>query len=292
MKDDDKKRWHFLYESLKPAAPPSIVDVGANPLDAPPYKPLLDLGLCHVHGFEPQPDAFAKLQAMKGELESYTNAAVGDGAEHTLNIYQGSGLSSLFDLDTRAMDFLGRAKRPARLKEKIHLKTQRLDDIAEIDNIDLLKIDVQGAEKMIFLNGKEKLSQAVAVVTELRFFPLYEDEPLLDEQISILSDLGFRLHKFLFIKNQMISSTQKDRVRSRRISSQVLDGDAVFIRDMRDPKLISDEKLKALAIVADAVFESYDLVLHCLDELVSRSELPTETSSKYVEFLPSELRRA
>jgi FkbM family methyltransferase len=292
MTDETRKRWLFLYDSLKPQVPPSIVDIGANPLDDPPYKPLLDLGLCRVHGFEPQPEAFGKLMAMKGDLESYTNAAVGDGKEHSLNIYHGSGLSSLFDLDPDAMTFLGRAKRPARLIEKIQVKTQRLDDIEDIDHIDLLKIDVQGAEKMIFQNGAEKVSRAVAVVTELRFYPLYENEPLLDEQISVLSNMGFRLHKFLFIKNQLVANSQKDRLRPRKVSSQVLDGDAVFVRDLRDPKSVSNSQLESLALLADAVFESYDLALHCLDQLVSRGELSPEMPSKYVDLLPSELRRS
>jgi FkbM family methyltransferase len=292
MIDDKQKRWTFLYDSMKFQVPPTIVDIGANPLDDPPYKPLMDLGLCHVHGFEPQPEAFDKLMAVKGNLESYTNAAVGDGEVHSLNVYHGSGLSSLFSLDAEAMAFLGRAKRPARLLERFEVKTLRLDDINEIEHMDLLKIDVQGAEKLIFQNGEKKLSQAVAVVTELRFYPLYEEEPLLDEQISVLSNQGFRLHKFLFIKSQMVSNSQKDKLRPRKISSQVLDGDAVFVKDLRDPKAVSNSQLRALAILADAVFESYDLVLHCLDQLVSRGELPPEIPGKYTDLLPLDLRRA
>jgi len=291
MNDDTLKRWRFLSESLQPMTLPSVVDVGANPLDDPPYKPLLDLGLCRVHGFEPQPQAFAKLQAIKGDLESYTNAAVGDGGTHSLNIYHGSGLSSLFTLDSDAMDFLGRAKRPARLLEKIEVETQRLDDVEDIEGIDLLKIDVQGAEKMIFQHGGQKLSQAVAVVTELRFYPLYEGEPLLDEQISTLSELGFRFHKFLFIKSQMVSNSQKLTLKQRRVSSQALDGDAVFVRDLRDPSVVSSRQLKALAMLADAVFESYDMALHCLDHLVTRGELSPEIVKTYVDLLPADLRK-
>ncbi len=291
MMHEARKRWTFLSDAMQLEAVPSIVDVGANPLDDPPYKPLLELGLCRVHGFEPQPEAFSKLQTLKGDFESYTNAAVGDGEAHSLNIYQGSGLSSLFNLDSESRAFLGRAKGPARLVEKIRVKTQRLDDVEDIEQIDLLKIDVQGAEKMIFQHGAQKLSKAVAVVTELRFYPLYEEEPLLDEQISILSKLGFRFHKFLFIKSQMVSNSQKDILRQRRLSSQALDGDAVFVRDLRDPKVVSNSQLKTLALLADAVFESYDLTLHCLDQLITRRELSPETVNQYVDLLPSDLRR-
>lgn len=285
------KRWRYLAEHLNLTSKPSVVDIGANPLDAPPYKPLLDAGLCTVFGFEPQSDAFAKLQENKGTLETYENCAVGDGGEYDFNIYQGSGLSSLFKLDHQSIDFLSRRQRPASLIEQTKIKTRRLDDIDNLNHIDLLKIDVQGAEAMIFKNGPEKLSRTVAVITELRFYPLYEGEPLLDAQISELSSLGFRFHKFLFIKNQMISNSQSERLIKRRIGSQSLDGDAVFVRDLRDPKLLTTEQLKSLTLLSDAVFGSFDLTLHCLDQLVSRNEIDKKIPSEYIDLLPSELRK-
>jgi len=285
------ERWQFLHEALAAENLPMVMDVGANPLDDPPYKPLLDARLCRVHGFEPQPEAFARLQSDAGELESYTNAAVGDGAEHKLNVYRSSGLTSFYDLDSKAIDFLGRGKGQARLLEQVAVETRRLDDVADIEHFDLLKIDVQGAEKMIFQNGAKKLSQAVAVITELRLYPLYEDEPLLNEEMALLSDFGFRFHKFQFIKNQMVANSQKDRLRTRRIGSQALDADGIFVRDLRDADRITDAQLKALAMVADAVFESFDLTLHCIDLLSSRGALPGTAAASYVDLLPAELRK-
>ncbi|MEM1075092.1 MAG: FkbM family methyltransferase [Pseudomonadota bacterium] len=284
-------RWRFLMDAVAMEGLPSVVDVGANPLDDPPYKPLLEAGLCKVHGFEPQKEAFDNLVSQKGEMESYTNAALGDGDSHELNIYGGSGLTSFYEIDTQAMDFLGRAKRPARRVETVAVQTKRLDDVAEIEQIDLLKIDVQGAEDMIFKGGKSKLSQAVAVITELRLYPLYHQEPMLDIETATLANLGFAMHKFLFIKNQMVSNSQKDRLRTRRIGSQALDGDCVFVRDLRDPAAVSAHQLKALSLLSDAVFESYDLALHCLDMLVQRGLVAPGIPSAYVDLLPEELRK-
>jgi FkbM family methyltransferase len=284
-------RWRFLWKALGMSALPTIVDVGANPLDDPPYKALLDAGLCRVHGFEPQAYAFARLQKAKGPLEDYVNCALGDGGEHDLNIYRGSGLTSLYSLDPRALAFLGRAKRAAHLEERVRVKTRRLDDIDSIERMDLLKIDVQGAERMIFENGTARLSEAVAVITELRMFPLYEREPLMDEEIRALSSLGFRFHKYRFVKQQMIDNSQSARLRPRRIASQALDGDAVFIRDLRDPASVSDTHLQALATLADAVFESFDLTLHCLDILVERRNIAPDVPEAYVNLLPVDLRR-
>ena len=285
------ERWNFLAEVLQANRSPVVVDIGANPLDDPPYKPLLDAGLCRVWGFEPQKDAFDKLQAVKGPYEDYENCAVGDGETHDLHVYRQSGLTSVFPLDRRAMDFLGRAAKPATLIEKLAVETRRLDDIAAIDRIDLLKIDVQGAETMVFDHGRAKLSGAVAVISELRFYPLYEGEPLLDAQIALLADLGFRFHKFQFIKNQSIANSQRDNIRARALASQALDGDGVFVRDLRDPDQVTDAQLKALALLADAVFASYDLVLHVLDLLVARGAIAGSAPADYVTHLPAGLRR-
>lgn len=73
-----------------------VVDIGANPVEGdPPYKPLLAAGRARVVGFEPAPDAFARLEASKGPNETYLNRAVGDGQEHTLHLCAASGMTSL-----------------------------------------------------------------------------------------------------------------------------------------------------------------------------------------------------
>lgn len=284
-----EERWHVLADCLAADRPPCVVDIGANPLDDPPYKPLLDAGLCTLHGFEPQAAAFARLQEARGPNEVYQNSAVGDGRPHSFNIYRQSGLSSIFSLDRAAMRFLGRNERRAALMDQVQIATTRLDDVDAISRIDLLKIDVQGAETLIFEHGRKKLSEAVAVITELRFFPLYETEPLLDTQISLLSDLGLRFHKFLFVKGQHIQNSQSARLRTRALASQALDGDAVFVRDLRHPQSVSDAQIRALALLADATFGSYDLTLHCLDLLVDRGRVDPQAPATYADLLPSDL---
>jgi hypothetical protein len=49
-----------------------IVDIGANPIDGdPPYKRMLQAGLCKVNGFEPQQEALDQLNKNKSPLERY-----------------------------------------------------------------------------------------------------------------------------------------------------------------------------------------------------------------------------
>src|SRR3954468_20543492 len=85
-----------LSALLQPARMTDVVDIGANPIDGdPPYKPMLQSGLCRVTGFDPHPQALAQLQARKGAFETYLPYAVGDGGNHVLNICRGIGFASL-----------------------------------------------------------------------------------------------------------------------------------------------------------------------------------------------------
>lgn len=283
-------RWNFLADGLRLERATNVVDIGANPLDDPPYKPMLDAKLCVVHGFEPQPEAYQKLLEVKSPLETYYQCAVGDGSDQKLNIYKQSGLSSVFDLDMESIEFLGRSGRAARLLEQVPFKTQRLDDIEGLPEIDLLKIDVQGSETAIFDNGQTKLMDAVAVITELRFYPLYYKEHLLDEQIKRLAKFGLMFHKLLFVKSKMIANSQSARLRARALRTQAIDGDAVFIKDLRFPDQVSNLQLGQLAMLGDAVIESYDLTVRCIDLLAERGLVSPTLAGEYVDMLPPEVR--
>jgi len=77
--------------------------------------------------------------------------------------------------------------------EEVDVKTHRLDDL-DIDEFDLLKIDVQGAELMVFQNGRERLRDAVAVHTDVSFVPLYVGQPTFGEVDVELRSQGFVPH--------------------------------------------------------------------------------------------------
>ena len=90
----------FLRELLEPDRLSSVVDTGANPIDAaPPYKEMLDNKLCRVIGFEPQQNALQSLLERKGPLETYLPYAIADGGTHTLYCCRASGMTSLLKPD-------------------------------------------------------------------------------------------------------------------------------------------------------------------------------------------------
>ena len=282
----------FLLDHLNLERPTRVVDVGANPLSPPPYQMLLDGGACEVIGFEPHPEAFANLMAETAAHETYFNAAVGDGTEATLNIYNESGLTSIYQPYEGAFDFLGRSRRNMKLREHVPLTTKRLDDIDGLPAFDLLKIDIQGGEVAVFQGAEAALAAASTVITEVRFYPIYEHEPMLGGVDIELRRQGFELHKFMFEKTKVIPNSQIDRLKRTRHRNQIVDGDAVYLKDPGRIALYDDEGLKHLAILACSVFDSHDLALFCLDHLVARKAVPADLPSGYVDALPAELRKS
>ena len=99
--------------------------------------------------------------------------------------------------------------------ERVSLPTKRLDDIEDLPQFDLLKIDVQGGECLVFRNGPEKLSRALAVITEVAALPIYRDQPLLHDQLAALAVHGFHLHKFLFFKDDRFSQRPDPEAEAR-----------------------------------------------------------------------------
>ena len=277
-----------LVEALSPPRRLRIADVGANPIWPPPYTDLLNAGGADVWGFEPDKPAFAELERKKGPLETYLPYAIGSGGKATLNICREGVFTSLLSPNVDTHTYLGRWKEMAEVVEQVEVETHRLDDIEELPRVDLLKIDVQGAEVAVFQGARDRLSEAVAVITEVGFLPLYEDQPMVGDQMQELGEQGFLLHKFMHITSRPVQSGVSNRLQVASHSGQMVDGDAVFIRDLRYPDKISNEQLCYLAILADCVFESLDVTLRCLDLLVGRGVVADAAAQAYLAMVPGQ----
>jgi FkbM family methyltransferase len=281
----------YLFDVLRPDRPVYILDIGANPIDIPPYADILSRGHCHVFGFEPQRDAYDKLVQNKSSNETYYQNAVGDGGTVEFKQYRESGLSSTYDIDYENLEYLGRSKRAVQIIGKATIDTIKLDSLDDLPKVDLLKIDVQGSEVSIISNGANKLRDAICVIAEARFSRLYRNEPMLDELFGQLFSMGFVFHKFLFIKSTMVANSQSDKLRRRRLRNQAIDGDVVLVKDMSKHKQLTGEQLKRLAIASGDIFNSPDLAIRCLDLLVERGVIDENVPSKYVELLPDSIKK-
>lgn len=262
-----------------------ICDVGANPIGgSAPYEKMLSLQLADITGFEPQPDALEQLLRKKSQNETYLPTAVGDGSAKDLRIFSGSGFASFFDIDPETVHTLAPLKQYTKLLKKIPCKTSRLDDIKAVRPIDFLKIDVQGSELSILQNAKSKLSNAVAIQTEVRFFPLYIDEPTFGDLDSELRGQGFQLHNFTGLKIFKFNTPYTKTIR-RKHKRQLLDGDAVYIRDVRKIHSFSESQLQHLGQLALLVFEATDLAVLAISELERRNQFDRNLLEEFVASL-------
>ena len=276
-----------LLSLLQPAHLTHVVDVGANPIDgAPPYKSMLSQGLCTVTGFEPQESALHELIQRKGPLETYLPQVLGAGGLATLNVCQYSGWTSLLRPNSAALNVFPQFQPNAKVIEQIQVHTHKLDDISEVRPFDLLKIDVQGAEMDVFHGATQHLKNAVAIQTEISFIALYDNQPTFGQVDMYLRELGFVPHGFVDIKRWPIAPLQFHGAAQQSVH-QLLEADMVYVKDFVNPDGMSDEQLKQLSLIMHHCYQSHDLSARCIQCLVDRGALPSESLQRYVDQLNS-----
>ena len=256
-----------LASLLEIKAPIDIVDIGANSIigdgDEAPYKPLLDSGLAHVYGFEPNPDALARLNAAKGQNETYFPNAVYNGAEQELRVCESQGMTSLLEPNINLLSYLHGFPEWGKVVERISVPTVRLDDFTEIKNLDYLKIDIQGGELEVFRNGTNRLKECLVIQTEVEFLPMYEGQPLFSEVELYLRELGFTFHKFFPLVSRIV---QPMLVNNNIYSelSQATYADAIFIKDFTKFDQLDPEQLKKISLILNDIYGSFDIALRAL----------------------------
>ncbi len=275
-----------LVDLLGPVRLTSVVDIGANPIDGdPPYKLMLQKGLCRLTGFEPQPEALAELNSKKSDLESYFSYAVADGKEHTLHVCGAAGMTSLLEPDQNTLGYFPMFPEWGTVVRKLPIMTRRLDDIKEIDAIDFLKMDVQGSELSVLRNGKRKLAKAVVVQAEVSFIPIYKKQPVFGEIDLELRKHGLVPHAFAAVNQRMIAPMRGDNVYAA--VNQLLEADVVYVRDFTRPDAMDVEQMKHLAIIAHHCYRSYDLAMNCIYQLAKKGAVRQDVAGQYLNLIQS-----
>jgi FkbM family methyltransferase len=271
----------FLVDLVCPERITAVVDIGANPIDSPPpYRKLLDQGLCRLIGFEPQPSALAALNSQKGPFETYLPYVIGDGTDATLKVCRASGMTSLLTPDIEALKLFPEFSEWGAVIEEVPVTTHRLDDIAEIGAFDFLKMDVQGAELAIIRNGTQRLQNVVAIQLEVSFIALYKDQPTFGDLDVELRRLGFVPHCLAAVNKRLLKPLAGDN--PYQAFNQLLEADAVYVRDFMKPDKMSAEQLKHLAVLAHHCYGSFDLAANSLHHLARGGAVSADAVPKYV----------
>jgi hypothetical protein len=193
-------------------------------------------------------------------------------------------MTSLLEPDPTAFELFSALEPLSTVLRRAPFETRKLDDLAEIQHMDFLKIDIQGSELAVFQGGTAKLAQAVAIQTEVSFVALYQGQPTLGEVDLELRRQGFIPHCFAAIKHWPIAPCVVDND-PRKPLHQLLEADMVYVRDFSRPNGMSDEQLKHLALIAHGVYGSYDLALRCVMLLEQRGALEAGAQQRYLQLL-------
>jgi FkbM family methyltransferase len=248
----------------------NILDVGAAFTERPPYQSLVDAGHGRIVGFEPDKQACERLNREYGNPHRFLPFFVGDGRPAIFHETNWAATGSLYEPNTELLEKFQNLAEVVTPVATHPVNTTRLDDIAEIGDIDFIKIDVQGSELRIFENASRALSGALLIQTEVEFVELYRGQPMFADVDIFLRARGFQFHTL----NGYGSRAFKPLIAKGDINSgfrQALWSDALYVRDWMHLEGLSETKLRNYAILAHDVLRSYDLAHLVLSELDNRT---------------------
>jgi len=253
----------IMLDFLKEETSLIICDVGASPIDKTEFiDDLFNNTNSKLIGFEPNKVEFEKINKTNQGKKFY-NYALGDGKDKKLNICKAPGMSSFLKPNLDYLKLFHGFEEWAKIEGQEDVKTKKLNDIEE--EIDFIKIDVQGYEYEVLNNGTKKLKNIKVVQFESSPFPLYINEKSISEVLILLEKNGFMLHMF----NKIHTRTFKPMV----ISNDKLIGlnhlfqmDCVMVKNFEEIKRFSKNELIKLILIMFYSFKSYDFVdyLICL----------------------------
>ena len=117
---------------------------------------------CHIIGFETSGHRTRKLlDAQNNTDRRFLPHVVGDGSARTFHECNSTMTSSLFEPNTPLVDKFQVSGEFVGVTRTDPVQTKRLDDIPEMKGTDLLKVDVQGAEVLVFDGAAETLKDVL-----------------------------------------------------------------------------------------------------------------------------------
>jgi FkbM family methyltransferase len=152
------------------------------------------------------------------------------------------------------------------LKAVSTIKTVSLDYFTAKNNIgpvDFIKIDIQGAELDVFRGGVTTLRDVVAIVTEVEFIHLYENQPLFGDVSAFLAEQGLSFNKFLEVGGRALKPTILDN--NPNLPGQFMWSDSLFLKDPMHLDTISSDQLLKQAVLA-LMYGCPDVSLYCFME--------------------------
>ena len=241
----------------------SIVDVGASSHGegTEPYAALLRTGRGRVTAFEPDIAALAELQSQPGLNDArhrFLPHWVGDGGPATFHRTNWHMTGSLLRPNREWMDRYHDLGTVTQEQDQHPVSTVRLDDVIEPGTMDMLKIDVQGAELRAFDGASARLDECLVVWTEVEFAPLYAGQPLFADIDARLRRHGLAFFAFDGVSGRsLIAWPKQGRAQPRR--QQMLWADAIYVPSPSRLAQLDAGRAARFALLAHFVLRAWDL---------------------------------
>jgi len=264
------------FDSLELGAPLRCLDGGVLAGDATPspWVGWAREGCAEVIGFQPLPQECERLNqrvAHLGGAVRYWPLALGDGAEHTLHVTKTPTNASLLAPALATADLFAELGEGMRVERRETWRTSRLDDLAEIQPVDFLKLHARGAELMVLRHATATLADVAVVQCGVAFVELYEGQPLQADVDRFLRSQGFSFLRFSSVEGRPFKPVHLDGQPQSPIS-QILWADAIYVRDFQERERWSSRQLKAAIFVLHELYQAFDLAALLLSELDRRQQ--------------------
>lgn len=274
------------FDFLELTGPIQVMDVGASAIaEVPVYQALLEHGLAHLNAFEGDERQIAGIRDAYGVNATIYDAFLFDGTVRTLYLASAaSGMTSLLEPDVAALRFFNGFDNFGHIEGTEQVQTRRLDDVDGLPQIDFLKMDIQGAELTVLMNGTEKLKNCLAVQLEVSYICLYKNQPTFGDIDVWMRSRGYLPHCFLDVKRWSITPTIFDN-NFRVPGNQLLESDIVYVKNPMRLDLLDDTQLAKFAALAHHTLRSVDLCVLLLLELERRRLIEADAHQRYLASL-------
>ena len=246
-----------MLDFINNNSPLIICDVGASPIDKTEFiDELFNETFSQIIGFEPNKKEYDKLKT-KDPNKKFYNYAMGDGEDKILNICKAPGMSSFLKPNLNYLKKFHGFEEWAQIISEEKVNTKKLNEIDE--KIDFLKIDVQGYEYEVLINGLEKLNNVKVIQIETSPFPLYQGEKNSSEIMRLLENSGFMLHMFNKINTRIFKPMVLANNKTLGLN-HLFQLDCVMVKNFEEINKFSEEDLTKLILIMFYSFKSYDFV--------------------------------
>ena len=176
-----------------------------------------------VYCFEPFPDSFQKIQQLSNDklIKPYQIAFSDTVGTKKLNINTDLSCNSFFPIAKQGKRYYPKSSENV---ETVEVSTTTIDNFCEKENIqhiDILKLDVEGAEILTLKGACDKLSkQEISLIyTEVTFISHYENACMFHELADFLFQYNYTLFNFYGLKSAK--------------NGQLRWGNAIFLSDKK-----------------------------------------------------------